>query len=94
MRCIKHSMMFEAQMTAISQYSMFPEGGEKKGTSKEKEEAEGTSLDSECGETVTQKKPPTVSKHVKSQPAYVFFSYQVKIMFMSNSEVIFPALSR
>lgn len=57
-------MMFEAQMTAISQYSMFPEGGEKKGTSKEKEEAEGTSLDSECGETVTQKKPPTVSKHV------------------------------
>lgn len=25
MGCVKHSMMFEAQMTAISQYSMFPE---------------------------------------------------------------------
>lgn len=24
MGCIKHSMMFEAQMTAITKYSMFP----------------------------------------------------------------------
>lgn len=54
MGCIKHSMMFEAQMTATFQYSMFPE--EIKGTSKEKEEeqegGEGTSLEFECGDTV------------------------------------------
>lgn len=54
MGCIKHSMMFEAQMTATFQYSMFPE--EIKGTSKEKEKEqegeEGTSLESECGDTV------------------------------------------
>lgn len=52
MGCIKHSMMFEAQMTAISQYSMFPE--EKKERAKYKEKEEGASLVSECGDTVTQ----------------------------------------
>lgn len=57
----KHSMMFEAQMTAISQYSMFPERGKEKGKSAGKEEAEGTSLVSECGDAVTQKK---VSQHL------------------------------
>lgn len=46
MGCIKHSMMFEAQLTDIFQHV-------KKGTSKVKEEKEeGTSLDSECGGTV------------------------------------------
>lgn len=52
MGCIKHSMMFEAQMAAISQYSMFPEEKRERAKCKETEE-EGTSLVSECGETVT-----------------------------------------
>lgn len=52
MRCIKHSMMFEAQMTAVSQYSMFPEEKKERAECREKEEEEErTSPVFECGDS-------------------------------------------
>lgn len=38
MGCIKHSMMFEAQMTATFQYGRFPEEEKEREQYKEKEE--------------------------------------------------------
>lgn len=55
MGCIKHSMMFEAQMTANSQYSVFPEEKKVRAKWEEKEEVEeGTPLVSECGDIVSE----------------------------------------
>lgn len=56
MGCIKHSMMFEAQMTAISQDSMFPEEKRKRAKCEKKEER--TSLVSECGDIVGKHQAP------------------------------------
>lgn len=49
-------MMFEAQMTPVSRYSMFPEEKQERAKCEEREEEGGeggTSLVSECGDTVT-----------------------------------------